>query len=59
MSGPLAAPTLGALIGDLPLPRRAQHAWLRDPESGAAIDEGVALWFPAPHSVTGEDVAEL
>jgi tRNA modification GTPase len=31
----------------------------RDPESGEELDDGVALWFPAPHSVTGEDVAEL
>ena len=59
MSGPLAAPTLAALIGSVPPPRRAQHARLRDPDSGATIDEGVALWFPAPRSVTGEDVAEL
>ena len=26
---------------------------------GATIDEGIALWFPAPHSYTGEDVLEL
>ena len=26
---------------------------------GAAIDEGIALYFPAPHSYTGEDVLEL
>jgi tRNA modification GTPase len=43
----------------LPRPRRAQHARLRDPNSGASIDDGIALWFPAPRSVTGEDVAEL
>lgn len=50
---------LAALIGELPPPRRARHTRLRDPDSGAAIDDGIALWFPAPHSVTGEDVAEL
>ena len=32
---------------------------LHDPDSGADIDDGLALWFPAPRSVTGEDVAEL
>lgn len=32
---------------------------LCDPESGEDIDDGLALWFPGPHSVTGEDVAEL
>jgi tRNA modification GTPase len=26
---------------------------------GSAIDQGLALWFPAPHSYTGEDVLEL
>jgi tRNA modification GTPase len=26
---------------------------------GAAIDDGLALYFPAPHSYTGEDVLEL
>lgn len=32
---------------------------MRDPGSGEAIDDALALWFPAPASVTGEDVAEL
>jgi tRNA modification GTPase len=32
---------------------------LRDPDSGEDIDDGIALWFPAPASVTGEDIAEL
>jgi tRNA modification GTPase len=32
---------------------------LRDPESGEDIDDAIALWFPAPASVTGEDVAEF
>jgi tRNA modification GTPase len=43
----------------LPPPRLARHVRLRDPDSGAAIDDAIALWFPAPHSVTGEDVAEF
>src|SRR4029077_4496004 len=37
-------------------------ARIRNPDSGAGneiIDEALALWFPAPHSETGEDVAEL
>jgi tRNA modification GTPase len=41
------------------VPRRARHTRLHDPESGDEIDGGIVLWFPAPHSVTGEDVAEL
>jgi tRNA modification GTPase len=59
ISGPEAGQALIALIGGLPQPRRARHARLRDPSSGATIDDGIALWFPAPRSVTGEDVAEL
>jgi tRNA modification GTPase len=50
---------LRALTGGLPRPRVARHLRIRDPDSGEEIDDGVALWFPAPHSVTGEDVAEL
>jgi tRNA modification GTPase len=48
-----------ALAGGLPRPRQARHVRLRDPESGENIDDGIALWFPAPHSVTGEDIAEF
>jgi tRNA modification GTPase len=32
---------------------------LRDPASGDQLDDALALWFPAPQSITGEDVAEL
>jgi tRNA modification GTPase len=39
-------------------PRRAMLAAFRD-QSGQPIDEGIALYFPAPHSYTGEDVLEL
>src|SRR5436309_2287709 len=59
LAGPAAGPALAALAGKLPPPRVARHVRLRDPENGAALDDGIALWFPAPHSVTGEDVAEL
>jgi tRNA modification GTPase len=47
------------LTGDLPPPRRARRTRLRDPENDEEIDDGIALWFPGPNSVTGEDVAEL
>ncbi len=50
---------MAALAGALPPPRAARHVRFRDPESSEELDDGVALWFPAPHSVTGEDVAEL
>ncbi len=32
---------------------------LIDPQSGERLDDGIALWFPAPNSYTGEDMAEL
>jgi tRNA modification GTPase len=35
------------------------RARFRDPATGAALDDGLALWFPGPGSVTGEDLAEL
>src|SRR5438552_5811171 len=59
LSGPEAGPALAALAGKLPPARVARHVRLRDPENGAELDDGLALWFPGPQSVTGEDVAEL
>src|SRR5579859_7159887 len=59
MSGPRAGDALKALVGRVPEPRKAALARVRDPASGEVIDEALALWFPAPHSETGEDVAEL
>jgi tRNA modification GTPase len=59
VSGPQAGRALEALIGKIPEPRRAALARLRDPVSQEIIDEGLALWFPAPRSETGEDTAEL
>src|SRR6185295_7631073 len=38
--------------------RRAVLTDFRD-SSGRALDSGIALFFPAPHSYTGEDVLEL
>ena len=59
VSGPQAGAALKALIGRVPEPRKATLARVREPDSGEVIDEALALWFPAPHSETGEDVAEL
>jgi tRNA modification GTPase len=59
ISGPRAGLALEKLIGRVPEPRKAALARVRDPASGEVIDEALALWFPAPHSETGEDVAEL
>jgi tRNA modification GTPase len=59
ISGPRAGAALEKLIGRLPEPRKATLGRVRDPASGEVIDEALALWFPAPRSETGEDVAEL
>jgi len=59
VSGPCAGIALEKLIGRLPEPRKAALVRVRDPATGEVIDEALALWFPAPRSETGEDVAEL
>lgn len=43
----------------LPEPRRATLRTLYSPESGEVIDQALLLWFPTPHSFTGEDTLEL
>ena len=58
VSGDEAGRIATAMLGDLPSPRVASHAVFRD-ASGDALDDGVALWFPAPDSFTGESVLEL
>jgi tRNA modification GTPase len=57
--GPQAGRALQKLVGRVPQPRHATLTRVRDPASGEAIDEAVALWFPGPRSETGEDMAEL
>lgn len=60
ISGPGAGEALRALTGgEPPAPRRAVLRAFRDPATGEVLDRGLALWFPAPLSYTGEDVAEL
>jgi tRNA modification GTPase len=59
ISGPDACRAVLRLAGGLPPPRIAQRRRLIDPQSGDALDDGLVLWFPAPRSATGEDVAEL
>jgi tRNA modification GTPase len=58
VSGPDAARIAAAILGRLPAPRHAEHARFLGAD-GAALDEGLALYFPAPHSYTGEAVLEL
>jgi len=58
VSGPAAAAIAAAVLGDCPPPRLAVHRTFRAAD-GQLIDDGLALYFPAPHSFTGEDVLEL
>jgi tRNA modification GTPase len=47
-----------ALLGRIPQPRIATFSHFKDP-GGQILDSGIALYFPAPSSFTGEDVLEL
>jgi len=58
VSGPGAGAVAVQLCGRLPVPRRAMLVTLRD-RLGLELDRALALWFPAPHSFTGEDCLEL
>lgn len=58
ISGPLVAHIARAVVGRLPDPRHASLGIFRDAR-GERIDEGIALYFAAPHSYTGEDALEL
>src|SRR5512147_1216758 len=59
ISGPAAHAALEALTQRaLPAPRVATLRRLRGADD-EAIDDALVLWFPSPHSFTGEDVAEL
>ena len=58
ISGPGTARLAAAVLGRLPEPRRAVLCGFQD-ENRETIDQGIALYFPSPHSFTGEDVLEL
>ena len=58
ISGPDAAEIANRVLGKIPDARYATFSEFRDAE-GAVLDRGIALWFPAPHSFTGESVLEL
>ncbi|RJY09579.1 tRNA uridine-5-carboxymethylaminomethyl(34) synthesis GTPase MnmE [Aurantiacibacter aquimixticola] len=58
ITGDAAAEALRRIAGSLPKPRMATRATFRDAD-GNPLDDGLVIYFPAPRSVTGEDVAEL
>ncbi|KAE9535526.1 tRNA uridine-5-carboxymethylaminomethyl(34) synthesis GTPase MnmE [Ursidibacter arcticus] len=58
VSGPQAAEVAQAVLGKCPKPRMADYLPFKD-EDGTILDQGIALFFKAPNSFTGEDVLEL
>jgi len=58
VSGPAVKNIAQETLSFLPTPRSACYTPFLD-NKGASLDEGIALFFPAPHSFTGEDVLEL
>ncbi len=60
ISGPEAASVIKSLTGkEIPSPRIATLRKINYINTSELIDEGIILWFPAPHSYTGEDMAEI
>ena len=58
VSGADVAPLATAILGRVPAARHATFSRFFD-RDGQVIDEGIALYFVAPHSFTGEHVLEL
>ncbi|MDP3847630.1 MAG: tRNA uridine-5-carboxymethylaminomethyl(34) synthesis GTPase MnmE [Pseudomonas sp.] len=58
VSGPLAQSIALAVSGRELKPRYAHYGPFNDGD-GQVLDQGLALYFPGPHSFTGEDVLEL
>jgi tRNA modification GTPase len=58
VSGPLAAHIATQVLGACPAPRHAAYLPFYQAD-GSLIDRGIAIYFPNPHSYTGEDVLEL
>lgn len=58
VSGPLATVVAEQVLGKCPKPRFADYLPFKE-EDGTTLDQGIALYFKAPFSFTGEDVLEL
>jgi tRNA modification GTPase len=59
VSGPQAGSLIDALAPPRPKERRAALRRIRDPDTGEVLDEGLVLYFAAPRTETGEDIAEF
>ena len=58
VSGPLATSVAKAVLGKELQPRLANYLPFKEAD-GTVLDQGIALFFKAPNSFTGEDVLEL
>jgi tRNA modification GTPase len=58
VSGDLSAKIADAILGTIPPPRKAFYTEFKSAQQ-QSIDSGIAIYFPAPHSFTGEHVLEL
>lgn len=58
ISGPLATKVAQTVLGKTLQPRIANYLPFKEAD-GTVLDQGIALFFKAPHSFTGEDVLEL
>lgn len=57
LTGPRVRFVFETMVGHVPTPRVAAYSHIG--RADTVIDRGLALFFPAPHSVTGEDCGEL
>ncbi len=62
LSGPDSLAILRRICSDLPerpVARRMYLQWLREPHRGETLDQAQVVTYKAPHSYTGEDMAEI
>ena len=60
ISGPESSLVIKSLTGkEIPKPRMATLRKINNINNSELIDEGIIIWFPGPHSYTGEDMAEI
>ena len=58
VSGPLCNAIANQILGSCPAARHATYLDFKDADN-SVIDRGIAIFYPNPHSYTGEDVLEL
>jgi tRNA modification GTPase len=59
LSGTMTSDIIDRMIGYKLKPRLAKLVSFRNPQSQEVLEKGIVLWFPGPHSFTGEDCAEF